>query len=138
MKVETEIHDREGAESRITVDDAVALSACVWHGACAPKCRHCSATQEEIEAARRWLACHPGSVEAWRAERLGEIATAVRTWEARPLASSNSMWAVRTADGCEPEDVITDLSREHAEAIVRAHNGERERAMTILDWYAGI
>jgi antirestriction protein len=136
MTTEPKTH-KDQSLTTMTVDDAVTLSSCPKHGSCAPKCRHCAATAEEVEAARRWIAIHPGSVDAWRAQRLGEIVTIVRTWEACSVHGSGT-WMVRSVGGCEADAVVADLSREQAEAVAEAHNAEREQAMVVLDWFAGV
>ena len=137
MTAELDVRDDQAAGSTMSVDEAMALSACPWRGTCDPPCRHCTASAQEREAARRWLADHPGRVEAWRAERLGDIASTLRIWEAFEDPSSASRWGVRSADGCESEILVADLTRERAIAVAEAHNAERERALAIVDWFAG-
>lgn len=134
MSADTEIQDGRTVASTMTVEEAVALSSCAWDGACSPRCRHCSASEAEVAAAKAWLGCHPGAVAAWRARRLGQIGTSLRTWEPYQLGTSGR-WGVRTAE--DGVVVGRDLSREQAHAIADVHNGEREHALTILDWFMG-
>lgn len=131
MSAEVEI-DNGWREESTMVADLIAILSCPWHGHCSPRCRHCAASDADVAAARAWLASHPGSVAAWRARRLGEIALTFRLWEASESESSGS-WAVRaTEDGA----IVADgLSTEQASAIADAHNGEREAALVILDWF---
>jgi hypothetical protein len=52
----------------LDVGRAVAITA-HCDGVCEPPCAHCSATDDEIEAAWDWLSRHPREVRAWRRRR---------------------------------------------------------------------
>ncbi len=124
--------------SPMTIGQAVALAWCPAESRCWPRCQHCTAAPEEIEAARAWLEEHPVAVEVWRLRKLGEIDTALRIWEALPDATRESRWAVESTNGCEAEQIIGDLSRGQAEALANAHNVERDATLALFDSYTGV
>lgn len=110
MKAEPAIRDDQELGPTMTAEDAVALASCPWDRKCAPACRHCTASREEIEAARQWIASHPGTVEAWRAAKLGAVSTAVRIWEAYPASNAGS-WGIRSTDGCGTAALVAELTQ---------------------------
>jgi hypothetical protein len=125
------------SQTEMNAEVALALTSCLDPDDCSPDCRHRSATAEEVEAARGWIAEHPWQVEAWRAHRLGEIDGILRTWEADYVGPGpGGAWVVRPLLDAE-SILVSGLNREQAEAIVGQHNAEVGRALRMLSWYAG-
>jgi hypothetical protein len=57
--------ERDAWLESLTVARAVALSGCPDGGGCQPRCLHCSASLDEVEAAWEWLEAHPRQVRAF-------------------------------------------------------------------------
>jgi hypothetical protein len=60
--------EREAWMAGLDVERAMAVTA-HCEGVCSPACGHCSARDEEIDAAWEWLSRHQREVRAWRRER---------------------------------------------------------------------
>ena len=124
-------------QTEMNAEVALALTSCLQLDDCSPGCPHRAATAEEVEAARSWIAEHPGQVEAWRALRLGEIDGMLRDWEADDVGPGpGHAWVVRPLLDAETI-LVSGLTREQAEAVVKHHNAEVGRALWRLSWYAG-
>ncbi len=124
-------------QTEMNAEVALALTSCLDPDDCSPACLHRSATAEEVEAARGWIAEHPWQVEAWRAQRLGEIDGMLRYWEADYVGPGpGGAWVVRALLDAE-SILVSGLTREQAEAIVEHHNIEVSRALQRVAWYAG-
>src|SRR2546429_7962495 len=60
--------EREAWLARVDAERATALTA-ACEGGCRPRCPHCTATWEEIDAAWEWLSTHRREIRAWRRQR---------------------------------------------------------------------
>src|SRR5437899_12106551 len=108
----------------MNAETAMALASCLDPDGCSPDHLHRSATAEEVDAARRWIAEHPWQIEAWRARRLGEIDGFLRHWEVDCAGPGpGGAWVVRPLLDAETI-VVSGLTREQAVAIVEQHNVE--------------
>jgi hypothetical protein len=124
-------------QTEMNAEVALALTSCLDPDECPPDHQHWLATAEEVDAARRWIAEHPWQVEAWRAQRLGEIDGMLRHWEADYVGPGpGGAWVVRPLLDAE-SILVSGLTKEQAEAIVEQHNVEIGRALQRLSWYAG-